>query len=146
VVSQQLRHRIEAFVSRVGEPYVPVERVSAKGSEYVAQRYLPTVVALPEKKKEEILKRLEESWRDNQDHGMIRQWGRAASGAAKFLLLPTSISELQLDPAVDVVVRLSRWHHSSGSNIWRRFIPAATFVVREAWGEVEHLYDEYSEQ
>lgn len=146
MVSTQLKRQIEAFVSRVGEPYVPVERVSTQGSEYIAERYIPAVVALPEKTKQEILRRLEESWRDNQDHGKIRDWGRAASGTARFLLLPTETAEVDLQPAVDVVARLSRWHHSSGSNIWKRFIPTATFVVRQAWGQIEHLHDEYCEQ
>lgn len=145
VVSPSLRERLLNFTQRVGEPYSLVEKVSSGGVRYIMNTYVPRIIALPEEEKTKILKALEESWLHNQDHAKVRHWGRAAIGTARFLLLPTTLDEIEAEPAVDVVVRVSRWHHTTGSNIWRRFQPTASFVVSRAWGDIERLHEMFGQ-
>jgi hypothetical protein len=143
MVSDRLAQQIELFIQRVAEPYVLVEAVSPEGEQHVLQQYVPRIIGMPEDEKLKILQRLDRGWRDNQSHGRARDWGRASIGVARFLLEPTEIDEVQVPQAVDVVVRISRWHHTE-TNLYQRFRPDASFVVRQVWGDIERLHSLYS--
>jgi hypothetical protein len=118
---------------------VLVEGVPAARVRSIVEQYAPPIVSLRESVKEELLAPLVRSWTDNQDHGKIRHWGRAASGIARYLLEPTWTEEVLPDPAADLVVRVSRWYHSEG-RFWVRFQPYAETIVRAAWGDIDDLY------
>lgn len=100
---------------------------------------MPEIVQLSEQAREDILSRLEASWRNNQDHRHIRRWGRAAIGVAEYLLRPTSLDEANKEYAADVIVRISRWYHTD-TNLWIRFQPDAQYIVEQIWGDIKDLY------
>lgn len=142
MVEDPLRTRIEEFIRDVGEDYEKVEGVTPEKLNEIQQNaYIRRIIGLPAQVKANILYVLEESWNRNQNHGHLRRWARATVGIAEYLLLPTEMSEVHIDKAADVVVRVSRWHHSNRSNLWIRFIPYACRVVELAWGDIEDLWN-----
>jgi len=117
--------------------------VSMEKRIYVEKHYIPTIIGLVDDAKMEIMQVLEESWDRNQNHGLVRWWGRAARGIAEYLLMPIEMDQVQLDIAADVVVRVSRWYHTNRKcGLWKRFIPYVSHVVELAWGDIEQLYDD----
>ena len=129
------------FIQNVNEPYVKVEGVSENMANHIRQQYIPQIIGHSDDVKTKILSILEESWDRNRAHGNVRRWGRAARGIAEYLLMPTEIGEIQIDVAADVVVRISRWFHTTENNLWKRFTPYASQVVHLAWGHIEELYN-----
>lgn len=143
IVGEPLKSRIERFLQHVSEPYIKVESVSMEKRIYVEEHYIPTIISLVDDAKMEIMQVLEESWDGNQNHGLVRWWGRAARGIAEYLLMPIEMDQVQPDVAADVVVRVSRWYHTNRKcGLWKRFIPYASDVVELAWGDIEQLYDD----
>lgn len=150
MVGGLLQDRIEEFVRRVGEGvdqrYVIVEGVTTRQLGRIRDaHYIHTIIEHEDSTEADILAVLEESWeariRRGEVHGKAREWGRAASGLAHYLLKPTEIEEVDGSVAADLVVRISRWDHSSEAcNIWKRFRPFAHRVVELAWGSIEALY------
>ena len=142
IVGEPLKSRIERFLRHVSEPYIKVENVAMEQMIYVEEHYIPTIIGLPDNVKMRIMQILEDSWDENQSHGNVRRWGRAARGIAEYLLMPIKMDQVQIDVATDVVVRVSRWYHTNSEcGLWKRFIPYASHVVELAWGGIEQLYD-----
>jgi len=138
-----LKSRIERFLQHFSKPYRKVENVSLEKTNYVQKYYVPTIIGLPDNSKMKIMKVLEESCYDNQDHGNVERWGGATIGIAEYLLMPIEMEQVQPDVAADVVVRVSRWYHTNRKcGLWKRFIPYASHVVELAWGDIEQLYDD----
>jgi len=143
IVGEPLKSRIERFLQNFSGPYKKVENVSMEKRIYVEKHYIPTIIGLVDDAKMEIMQVLEESWDRNQNHGLVRWWGRAARGIAEYLLMPIEMDQVQLDIAADVVVRVSRWYHTNRKcGLWKRFIPYVSHVVELAWGDIEQLYDD----
>lgn len=138
MVSETLVGQARDLMGEIAEPYERVEQVTMDGIAHVRYSYILRIIELSEARKELIVMRLQRSWRDNQDHGMVRRWGRAAVGVLNYLILPTLMSEVDEENAADVVFRLSRWSHSRNT-IWQRFRADASFVVEQAWREIENL-------
>lgn len=148
IVDNPLRARIEAFVRDVGEHvdqnYELVERVTPEERDRIQQRgYIHRVISHPEYLKTEILEVLETSWNARLQNGTVhskaRHWGRAASGFAHHLLKPKKMDQVDIEAAADLIVRMSRWHHTRNCNVWIRFRPYARRVVELTWGDIERF-------
>jgi hypothetical protein len=143
MTSGSLKVEIDAFRREVGEPVgILAEAFTPQDVIDRVQRiYLPQAIQRDEATKREVLQALRAGWLDNQDHGQIRRWGRAAVNLAVFVLGPSSPNELDekdLSKAIDAIVRFSGWYHTE-SNIWKRFQPYAERVVKELWGDIEQM-------
>ena len=144
MVAETVRRRIEDFVRVVGEPYELVEGVSDEGVRAVQHQSLRAALACDLPTRERVLDMLEISWRENQNHGRIRDWGRLACGIAIYLLVATEENEAELIPAADVIVRLSRWRHNDGTGFFVRFVPYAHQIVGLLFRDIGDLYRIYS--
>jgi hypothetical protein len=51
------------------------------------------------------------------------------------------LNATELQHAIDVVVRISRWYHTD-CNLWNRFQPCAERAVQLLWGEMEVLVND----
>jgi len=141
IVGEPLKSKIERFLQHFSKPYKKVENVAMEKRIYVEKHYIPTIIGLPDNSKMKIMQVLEESWYDNQGHGNVERWGRAARGIAEYLLMPTEMDQVELDVAADVVVRVSRWYYTNSEcGLWKRFIPYASHIVGLVWGDIEQLY------
>jgi hypothetical protein len=141
-VIRALRLEVIAFLKEVGEPHGvvvdPVTHDPAVAAR-VRSHYLPIAHARPDAAKRRALEALRRGWQENNDHGKIRHWGRAAINIAVYCLLPSAGATLEpehLESATDAVVRFSGWRHTD-SNLWRRFKRDARVVVRELWSDIE---------
>jgi hypothetical protein len=138
MVSAGLQQEIHGFVMEVNEPLaIDVEEPTPVNVATIRREYLPRALSCTEPIKEQVLRELRSAWRDNQDHGKVRHFGRAAINFAEYCVRPTAVGELsesEIGHAIDVIFRLRRWHHTGGSNIWRRFQPYASRVVNLVWG------------
>jgi hypothetical protein len=141
-VIRALHLEINAFLKEVGEPYGiavdPVTHDPAVAAR-VRSHYLPIAHARADADKRRALDALRRGWQENNDHGRIRHWGRAAINIAVYCLWPSAGAKLKpehLNSATDAVVRFSGWYHTTG-NMWRRFQPYAEKVVRELWGDID---------
>jgi len=149
MVDNPLKARIEAFVRNVREHvdqnYVLVEAATRQERQRIQERdYTYRVVSHPGHLKTEILEVLEASWnarlRDGVVHSKARHWGRAASGFAHYLLKPIEMEQVNIDAAADLVIRMSRWYHTTNCNLWIRFKPYARRVVELTWGNIERFH------
>jgi hypothetical protein len=142
IVCDPLKSRIERFLRNFSGAYDKCENVSEEKKLYIEKNYIPQVISLDNDTRNKIMQVLEDSWNKNQDHGNLYKWCGAARGIAEFLLRPIEMDQVQLDMAVDVVVRISRWYHTNENvGLWKRFVPYASDVVKLAWGDIEKLYD-----
>jgi DNA polymerase II small subunit/DNA polymerase delta subunit B len=140
IVGEPLKSRIERFLQNFSERYEKCEKVPKEKSDYVEQHYIPQIVRLDNNTRNEIIQILEDSWNKNQDHGNLYKWCGAARGVAEYLLMPIEMDQVQIDMAVDVVVRISRWYHTNKKcGLWKRFVPYASNVVKLVWGDIEKL-------
>jgi len=137
-----LRLEIAGFVKGVDEPLGIVVDPATRDlavARRVQSHYLPIAHARADAHKRRALEALRGGWLNNQDHGKIRHWGRAAINLARYCLWPLAgakLDQASLESATDAVVRFSGWAHTEG-NVWVRFRPHARAVVRELWGEIE---------
>jgi hypothetical protein len=141
MVSDALRARIEAFISRVTSEYIPQEDLSDEGVQYVRDRYFQRLVDVGEDRKGRVLQQLDQSWAQNADHTARGDWGGAAVGIARYLLMPSTMGELVAEQhhTADVLVRLTRWYFTEG-NLRARFRSVAQTVVPILFGgEIEDL-------
>jgi hypothetical protein len=144
-----LRQEIARFSSEIPSHItgIEVEQYSANARDRVIDYYLPIAYSKSENEKKNVVSICKESFMSNPDHGHIRRWGRAVIDLCEYVLLPSSISDVQnarnLDKAVDAVVRISRWFHSK-NNFWKRFVPDASRIVRRIWGKIEILSSDQS--
>jgi hypothetical protein len=136
--SGQLKKRLDEFIDKIGEPYKKVEDVPDEDIESIYERYVLPVMGLDESSRLKVLKVLEESRKLNLGHGKIRQWSRLCAGLAH--LLKAQIDDpIDKEQAADIIVRLSRWHHSDG-RFYQRFVPWAKEVTALLFGDIENLY------
>jgi hypothetical protein len=134
-------HRIQRFIEGVGEPYISNQHISMVDMEYIEGRYFPAVINQRDETREAILTRLEHAWAENVSHRnsqWVRSLARLMVGVADHLLRPTSLESIHRRDAVDVIVRLSRWHYTP-SNFIRRYKPLISFIISQIWGEIEPL-------
>ena len=138
MVSGELKKRIDGFIGRVNEPYMKVENVPFSDVEEIYDKYVIRIFELDDETREKVLDNMEDSWNENVGHSQIRKWGRACIGLAK-LLREDNASPISRREAADIVVRISRWDHSSGV-FYKDFVPFAKSIVSNIWGSIENLY------
>jgi hypothetical protein len=132
-----MKKKIDNFVNKTEEPYIKVEEVSYCEIDKIYNKYAKAIFDLNNKQREDILKVLELSWKANAAHGKIRQWLRLCVGVAKLLKIEKS-ELINKGEVVDIIVRLSRWAHSS--RFYEEFVPFAKNIVSKIWGSIENLY------
>lgn len=140
MVGPELRFDIQRFIDEVDELVgVDVEKVTPAIQTRVTRNYLPQALACNEQVRHGVLQELVAAWRDNEDHGNRRRFGRATVNLAHFCLSRTDLRDFsgqELRHAVDSIVRISRWYHTD-NNLWIRFRPYARQVVEHLWGGIE---------
>jgi|GEM_PF-1674352 len=145
IINTTLEDRIGLFVSSVDEKYVRNEKVTWECVEYIEERYIPAVVALPMDKRSKLLLHLESSWRPHKGRtntNPIRSWGRVIMGVADYLLRPVTTEQVDWLNAADIIVRLARWYYTQGSQFQQRK-PTIKTVVETIWGDIERLHIMY---
>jgi hypothetical protein len=125
MVSVQLRTRIGQFLMTVAEPYDLVENVDAVGQAFVHANYVSQPLALAEPMKEIVLTELENCWQAERRYHRIRDWGRAMIGFATLMAFNQTAESNEYRAFVaDIVVRISRWYHTT-TGFYTRMQPYA---------------------
>lgn len=140
MVSEDLQREITAFIDEIGEPLgIDVEHPSPAARRDVQLRHLPQALGCDERNKRRVLQEFRVAWRNKEDHGNRRRFGRAMANLAEYCLVRTEIGELSrrdVRHATDAIVRLSRWRHTE-CNLWLRFRPHARQAAELLWGEIQ---------
>jgi hypothetical protein len=143
MVSADLQTEIDTFIAEIGEPPgINVEHLSLADQRQIQRDYLPRALGCDERTKRRVLEQFRVAWRNNEDNGNRRRFGRAMANLAQYCLRPTEIGELSqpgdIRHATDAVARLSRWCHTNPEcNLWRRFRPHARQAVELLWGDIQ---------
>jgi len=137
MITKELKKEIDDFISKTGEPYKLAENVPFDDVENIYNKYIPDIAGLSNDQRKEILRILELSWKAYSEHGKIRQWLRLCVGIAKLLKIEDK-APVNKKEAADIIVRISRWYHSSG--FYEKFVPFAKKIVSIIWGSIDNLY------
>jgi len=138
MISENFKQEIDDYIIKTGEPYVKVEKVPYSEVDTIYDNYVEKLLELEEETRKKVLDVLKSSWKANSGHSKIRQWLRLCVGIANLLKLEKT-DFVDKSEAVDIVVRISRWAHSSGG-FYQDFIPYAKIIVNKIWGDIENLY------
>lgn len=148
MVSDDLKEQIDNFVRRwisevqniLGHDRVQYLKVENVGDiTYVIDRYINPILNLEDSTRLQILEIMDRSLDENRNHGFWERWLWACIGIATYLLKYNSRNEIDDPTAADVIVRLSRWHHTR-NNFWIRFQLFADNIVNLIWIDIENLY------
>jgi hypothetical protein len=143
VTSVQLRTRIGQFLMTVNEPYDLVENVDAAGQISVHASCVSQPLALAEAVKGVVLTGLDNCWQQEQGYNRIRDWGRAMIGFATLMAFNQTSESNQYQAFVaDIVVRISRWYHTT-TGFYTPMQPYAASIVQHTWGTISDLFQQY---
>lgn len=134
--------KASALLKELDEEYELVENVKDEFIENINEKYLKKIIDLSYGVKIEILEIIRNSLERNKSHGKIREWKRLCVGII-ILMNYTDLKDIGKKMSADIIVRVSRWRHSTG-NIWKGFNIFIYEIVKKIWGDIEDLYDKYS--
>lgn len=140
--SEDYKKKVSSLLKELNEEYRLVERVKDEFIETINEKYLKKIIGLSYGIKIEILEIIRNSLERNKSHGKIREWKRLCAGLI-ILMNSTDLKDINKKMSADIIVRISRWRHSTG-NIWKGFNTFICDIVKKIWGDIENLYNRYS--
>ena len=140
--SEDYKKKASSLLTELNEEYRLVERVKDEFIETINEKYLKKIIGLSYSIKIEILEIIRNSLERNKSHGKIREWKRLCAGLI-ILMNSTDLKDINKKMSADMIVRISRWRHSTG-NIWKGFNTFICDIVKKIWGDIENLYNRYS--
>jgi hypothetical protein len=117
--------------------------VDAAGQAFVHANCVSQPLALAEPVKGIVLTELEDCWQQEQGYHRIRDWGRAMIGFATLMAFNQTAESNQYRAFVaDIVVRISRWYHTT-TGFYTPMQPYAASIVQHTWGTISDLFQHY---
>jgi len=90
-----------------------------------------------------VLTELEHCWQQEQGYDQIRDWGRAMVGFATLMAFnQTTESDQYRAFVADVVVRISRWYHTT-TGFYTAMHKYAAPIVDHTWRQISDLFQSY---
>jgi hypothetical protein len=138
MISEDLLHRIDDLIEKAGQSYKKSQNVPFDEVDDLYKKYVVRILNLDEGERLQILEIMEKSFKANSYHAQFSKWAGLCVGLAD-LLKHDENDFYDKSEAADIIVRLSRWHHTGGA-IYEDFVPYAKKITGFLYGGIENLF------